>query len=102
MDDGKNRGRSYINIKWMKANLLFSKYFGSFTLMGLTAATGEPLLCICILAVKSLSVIDVKGFDYHAYIPYESINTMEENVGDGKALPGFPVCKFRGGGLFQV
>ena len=64
--------------------------------MGMTAATGEPLLCICILAAKSLSVTGVKGFDYRAKIPYDSCKTMEENMGEGKALYGFPVCKFRG------
>ena len=37
---------------------------------------------------QSVSVTDVKGFDYRASIPYESSNTMEENMGEGKALPG--------------
>ena len=63
--------------------------------MGLTAAIGEPVLCIYVLAAKSLSVTDVKGFDYRASIPYDSINTMEENMGEVKALPGLKVCKFR-------
>ena len=58
---------------------------------GLTDATGEKVLCICILATKSLSVTDVKGFDYRASIPYDSSKTMEKNMGEGKALPGLPV-----------
>ena len=64
--------------------------------MGLTSATGEPVLCICILAAKSLSVTDVKGFYYRAKFPYDSSKTMEENMGEGKTLPGLPVCKLRG------
>ena len=62
----------------------------------MTAATGATVLCICILAVKSLSVTDVKGFYYRASIPYDSSKTMEENMVEGKAIPGLPVCKFRG------
>ena len=80
----------------MITNLLSSKASGHFTLMGLTAETGEPVLCICILAAKSLSVTDVKVFDYRASIPYDSSKTMEENMGEGKALSRLPVRKFRG------
>ena len=96
MDDGNNGVQRYISIKGMKTNLLSSKYSGRFTLMDLTAATGEPVLCISILAAKSLSVTDVKGFDYRASIPYDSSKTTEENIGEGKAFLGLTVCKFRG------
>ena len=44
MDDGNNGGRCYINIKGMKTNLLSSNTSGCFTLMWVTAATGETLL----------------------------------------------------------
>ena len=64
--------------------------------MGLTATTGDTVLFICILAAKNLSVTGVKGFDYRTSIPYDSSKTMEENIGEGKALPGLPVWKFRG------
>ena len=63
--------------------------------MGLTAKTGKTVLYIWILAAKILSVIDVKGSDYRAFIPYDSSVTMEENMGEVKSLPGFSVCKFR-------
>ena len=92
MDDGNNGGQRYISIKGIITNLFSSKASGNFTLMGTTAANGEPVLSIYILAAKSLSVTDVKGFYYGASIPYESSNTTEENMGEGKALPGFPVC----------
>ena len=75
----------------MKTNLLSSKALGSFTLMVLTAATGDPLLCMCILYAQRLSVDDVKVFVYRTSIPYDSSKTMEENMGKGKALPGLPV-----------
>ena len=101
MEDGNNGGRRYISLNVNRTKLLSSKSSSRFTLIGLNSVTGEPVLCICILAAKGLSVTDVKGFYYRTYIPYDSSNTMEENMGEGKALPGFPVWKFRGG-LFQV
>ena len=95
MDDGNNGGRCYINIKGMKTNLLSSNTSGCFTLMWVTAATGETLLCICILDAQSLSVTYVNIFYYHVSITYDSSKAMEENMVEGRALPGFPVCKFR-------
>ena len=65
----------------MDKNLLSSKDSGRLKLMGLTDATGEPVLCICILADQNLSVTDVKGFDYIMSIPYELSKTMEEDMG---------------------
>ena len=91
MDDGNNGGQRCISIKVMRTNLLLSKSSSCFTLMGVAAATGEPVLCVCILAAKSLSVTDVKVFYYRASIPYDSINTTEENMGEVNALPGLPV-----------
>ena len=76
---------------------MLSKASGCFTLIGLTAETGETVSCICILASKFLSVTDVKGFDYRASIPYDSIKIMEEKMVEGKVLPGLLVCNFRGG-----
>ena len=46
MDDRKNGGQRYISNKGMKMNFLLSKSLGRFTFMGLTAATGDPVLCI--------------------------------------------------------
>ena len=80
MDDLNNGGQSYIIIKGMRTNLLSSKASGRFTLLGVTAETREPVLCICILAAKSLSVTDAKGFDYHISIPYDSSNTTGGNM----------------------
>ena len=64
--------------------------------MGMTAATNETVLFICILAAKSLSLTDVKGLDYRASIKYDSSKTTAEKMGEGKVLPGLPVFKFRG------
>ena len=77
MNDGNNGGHCYISIKGMRSNLLLYKYSGRFALMGMTAATSEPVLCTCILAAKSLFVTDVKLFDYRASIPNDSGKTRE-------------------------
>ena len=46
IDDENNGGQSYISIKVMKNNLFSSKALSYFTFMGMTAATGESVLCI--------------------------------------------------------
>ena len=99
MDDGNNGGQQYISIKVMKTNLISSKSSGCFTFMGITTVNSDPLLCICIFSTQSLSVTDVKVFNYRSSIPYDSSNTMEKNMGDVKSLHGLPVCKFRGGSI---
>ena len=96
MDDGNNGGQRYISIKGMKINLFSSKASGLFTLVGPTVTNSERVLFICILSAKSLSVTDVKGLNYRTYIPYDSGKIMEKNMGEDKAHPGLPVCKFRG------
>ena len=63
IDDGNDGGKRCISINLPRKNLLFSKSCGHFILMWMTAETGDTLLFICILAAKSLSVTDVKGFD---------------------------------------
>ena len=60
MEYKNNEGQSYISVKGTRTNLLSSKSSGRFTLMDMTAATVEPVLFICILAAKSLSITDVK------------------------------------------
>ena len=48
------------------------------------------------IGLQILSVTGVKGFYYRASIPYDSSNTMDENMGEDKSVPGLPVYKFRG------
>ena len=93
MDYGNNVVQYYIRIKEMKTNLISPKALGCFTFMGMTATTGEPVLCIYLLAAKSVSFTYVKGFDYRASIPYDSSKTLDENISDSKAIPGLPFCK---------
>jgi len=64
--------------------------------MGLTAATGDPVMCIVIMAGNEVGVGEALGFDHQAVIPYDKNKSLEENSGPDKALPGLPTCVFRG------
>ena len=62
MDDGNNGVQIYIIINGIKTSLIFSKASVCFTFMGMTTATKEPVLCICILAlVCYVYIVDRKS-----------------------------------------
>ncbi|CAJ1929012.1 unnamed protein product [Cylindrotheca closterium] len=95
--DGHIGGETYIkSADGQKVELLSTKASGRFTVMGLTAASGDPVMCIVIIAGKELAFEDYTGFDHQSEAIYDGTKTIEENYGPGKALPGLPVCVFRG------
>ena len=69
-----------------------------FTLMGLTALTGKPVMCILVLTGKTPKTDVETGIDMFA----ESIGVATDhdffinNSGPGKRFPGGPTCNFRG------
>jgi hypothetical protein len=66
-----------------------------FTVLGFTAANGEPIMCAIIFAAKSMKQEWTLGFDpFVEWIGDES--EIEKNIGFGKAMPGGPECMFRG------
>ena len=88
--DGHIGGQTYLSYGGRQIELTSSKASGRFTLMGLTAASGDPVMCIVIMAGKEIGVAEALGFDHQAEIPYDTTKTLEENCGEGKALPGLP------------
>lgn len=69
-----------------------------FTLLGFTAATGEPVMCAVIIAAKTLRPEVITGLDIFA--PKEG-NEMDpefyvRNTGPGKMYPCGPTCTYRG------
>ncbi|CAJ1938512.1 unnamed protein product [Cylindrotheca closterium] len=72
------------------------KAAGRFTVMGLTAASGDSVMCIVIITGKELACEDYIGFDHQSDVMYDGTKTLQENYGPGKVLPGLPVCVFRG------
>jgi hypothetical protein len=66
-----------------------------FTVLGFTAASGEPLLCAIVFAAKTLKHDWITGFDQFAVWVGDEDN-FEENCGDGRTYPFGPTCIFRG------
>lgn len=95
-EDGHIGGQTYLSFGDQKIELTSSKASGRFTVMELTAASGDAVMCIVIFAGKEIGVADALGFDHRADIPYDTNSTLEDNAGPGKALPGLPTCTFRG------
>ena len=95
-DDGHIGGQTYLSYRGRKIELTSSKASGRFTLMGLTAASGDPVMCIVIMAGKEVGIAEVLGYDHQAETPYDTTKELDENCGPGKALPGLPTCTFRG------
>ena len=95
-EDGNISGQTYLQFANQRIELTSSKASGRFTVIGLTAATGEPVMCVVIMAAQELGIADAMGFDYLADSQYDTQKTLEENSGPGKALPGLPTCTFHG------
>ena len=69
-----------------------------FTLMGLTALSGEPVMCVVIFAGESRNLEMEMGVDMFVDAVGEVSDKMfyKNNMGKGKLFPGGPTCVFRG------
>jgi hypothetical protein len=93
-DDGHVAGQKFLVKKGSRANIKSSHKDGRFTLIGLTAATGEAVMCIIIFAAEELTFEQRMGHDIRA--PFHGTESLRENTGPGKRFPGAPKCMFRG------
>ena len=93
-DDGHIGGTKYVTAKGTRANIKSSHKNGRFTVIGLTAASGDAVMCIVIFAAEELTFAQRMGYDIRA--PYDDSKSITENSGRGKAFPGAPTCLFRG------
>ena len=93
-DDGNVGGQKFVSKKGSRANIKSSHKDGRFTLIGLTAATGDPVMCIMIFAAEELTFEQRMGSDIR--VPFDNTKTVRENSGPGKRFPGGPTCMFRG------
>ena len=69
-----------------------------YTVLGLTALTGEPVMCIVIFAGNKEHAIVETGLDLSAPTigsPNDA-DFVEKNSGKGKRFPGGPTCQFKG------
>ena len=67
-----------------------------FTVLGFTAATGEPVMCAIIFAAKVLSPSWVLGYDASAEWLGGEDDTDLNSGGLGKSFPMGPQCNFKG------
>ena len=93
-DNGHFGGQKFLAGKGTRANIKSSHATGRFTAIGLTAASGDPVMAIVIFAAKELSFIQRMGHDI--MIDFDKTSTITEISGVGKAFPGGPTCIFRG------
>ena len=69
-----------------------------FTLIGLTALSGEPVMCVIILEGKNPKASIEAGIDINVQ-PVGDVNDedfVQNNSGPGKYYPGGAVCEFNG------
>jgi hypothetical protein len=100
--DGHNGGQKFVCGRNMTPKQIAATRDKHFTVLGLTAATGEPVLCVVVFASESKHgvVADwAQGIDI-TVIPEKDENgeviVDDVNFGDGKYWPGGPTCIFRG------
>jgi hypothetical protein len=69
-----------------------------FTLLGFTAATGEPVMCAIIMEGKSINSDAVTGIDVFAQKVGNETDPdfVQNNTGPGKLYPLGPTCEFKG------
>jgi len=96
--DGHVGGKRFVGPKHCVSQLKSSKKDKKFTVVGLTALTGEPVMCVIIIEGTTRQVEVELGIDYSA--PWtgsaEDNDFIEQNTGHGKRFPGGPTCRFRG------
>ena len=102
--DNANGGESYLCGVNDQAYQSSATKHNHFTVLGVTSADGNPIMCVVIIKGKKRDVLVESGVDWSlldtiddTYID-ESSNSafFEENFGDSKVFPGGPSCTFKG------
>ena len=93
-DDGNVGGQKFVVGKGCIPNISSSHADSRVTVIGLTAATGDPVMCVIIFAAEELSYEQRFGHDLRA--PFNDKGSLRDNTGPGKTYPGPPRCVFRG------
>ena len=91
--DGNYRGKKFIvpNDIWLQIKAATKD--SHLTVLGFTAATGEPIMCAFIFAAKELDPAWVLHMDpFFTWV--SKTDNIEENTGKGKVYPMGPDCNF--------
>jgi hypothetical protein len=93
--DGQIAGTNYCVGKGTRENIKSNTNGGTrFTVIGLTVALGDPVMCIVIFAGKELTYKQWMGHDIWAGFNRDS--SIRDNIGPERAFPGAPTCHFCG------
>ena len=95
-EDGHIGGQTYVVPVGTRAEIKSSNKSSRWTTIGLTAATGEPVMCIIIFSGKEYDVLTRLGYDVRAKEPFDPKKPFSEQVGPGKAFSKPPTCLFQG------
>jgi len=87
--DGNVGGEKLLKPKGGKAQKVTATTDSHFTVLGFTAATGEPVMCAIILAGKSITNDQILGMDIQA-ASHGDVTNIAKNKGKGKRHPGGP------------
>jgi len=93
--DGNVGGEKYLCGKQSRPQQRAATKDTHFTVLGFTAATGEPVMCAIIFAAKALQEQWKLGFDPFAKC-IGGENDIHLNIGEGKVYPQGPNCTFNG------
>ena len=102
-DDGQIGGQTYVVARGSRAGIKSSTKTSRWTTIGLTAASGDPVMCIIIMSGKEMNFMQRMGYDHFVSdenkldpnIPLNEVNT-NNYTGPGRLFPGGPTCTFRG------
>lgn len=96
--DGHIGGKKVVGERGCVSQVKASKKEKKFTVIGLTALNGEPVMCIIIIEGKERKIEVEMGLDYS--VPWDGspddADFILKNTGPGKRFPGGPTCHFRG------
>ena len=99
-NDGSVGGQLFITTKGTRGNVKSSHTDGRFTLIGLTAASGDAVMAIMIFTGEELSFEQRMGHDIR--VNFDENKTITDNSGPGKTFPGGPTCLFRGKTMYSL
>lgn len=85
------------HVLFNRAQKIASETDCAWTVLTLTAMTGEAVCCVVIIEGKRFTAEELTGIDISAQVEKESWDFQDEdNHGAGKRYPGGPICHFRG------
>jgi hypothetical protein len=92
--DGQITGTNYCVGTGTRANIKSNTNGRRFTVIGLTAASGDAVMCIIIFAGQELTYEQRMRHDIQ--VGFNGETSMKDNSGPGKAFPEAPTRHFRG------